>query len=508
MSQNNAAVIAPEQQKTFFGHPAGLFVLFFTEMWERFSYYGMRALLVLYMTSYLIKDPEKANAVFGFDALRKLLETGFGPLETQPLASQIYGLYTGFVYLSPFFGGILADKVWGQRKTVYIGGALMAIGHFLMAFESMFLLALFFLILGNGAFKPNISTQVGNLYPAGDGRRDGAFTIFYMGINLGAFFSPLVCGSLGQVYGWHYGFSAAGFGMLAGLMVYHFGRRLLPLDKHAAMKAMGQAPEVKGGSFAALTILGFLSIATLFFVILILPAALKALIAAGMIAAVLIALRKLDDADRSRVVALLFLCMGTIVFWSIYEQQGNTLQLWADEKTDWTFFGLNIPSTWYQSFNPAMIFAFAPLLDMVWNRRAKQGKSSSSVRKMGIGSMLCGVAFIIMILAAKVVGEGAEKGSLLWLALTTWIFTMGELYLSPIGLSLVTKVAPAKMLSMMMGMWFLSSFFGNYLAGYIGTFYEKMPKDAFFMLLCVMGVVVGLFFFAAEKRLRRVIGDA
>ncbi len=508
MSQNNAAVIAPEQQKTFFGHPAGLFVLFFTEMWERFSYYGMRALLVLYMTSYLIKDPEKANAVFGFDALRKLLETGFGPLETQPLASQIYGLYTGFVYLSPFFGGILADKVWGQRKTVYIGGALMAIGHFLMAFESMFLLALFFLILGNGAFKPNISTQVGNLYPAGDERRDGAFTIFYMGINLGAFFSPLVCGSLGQVYGWHYGFSAAGFGMLAGLMVYHFGRRLLPLDKHAAMKAMGQAPEVKGGSFAALTILGFLSIATLFFVILILPAALKALIAAGMIGAVLIALRKLDDADRSRVVALLFLCMGTIVFWSIYEQQGNTLQLWADEKTDWTFFGLNIPSTWYQSFNPAMIFAFAPLLDMIWNRRAKQGKASSSVRKMGIGSMLCGVAFIIMILAAKVVGEGAEKGSLLWLALTTWIFTMGELYLSPIGLSLVTKVAPAKMLSMMMGMWFLSSFFGNYLAGYIGTFYEKMPKDAFFMLLCVMGVVVGLFFFAAEKRLRRVIGDA
>ncbi len=508
MSQNNAAVIAPEQQKTFFGHPAGLFVLFFTEMWERFSYYGMRALLVLYMTSYLIKDPEKANAVFGFDALRKLLETGFGPLESQPLASQIYGLYTGFVYLSPFFGGILADKVWGQRKTVYIGGVLMAIGHFLMAFENMFLFALFFLILGNGAFKPNISTQVGNLYPAGDPRRDGAFTIFYMGINLGAFFSPLVCGSLGQVYGWHYGFSAAGFGMLAGLMVYHFGRRLLPLDKHAAVRAAGGTPETKGASFAAMTILGFLSIATLFFVILILPAALKALIAGGMIAGVLFALRKLDAEDRSRVVALLFLCMGTIVFWSIYEQQGNTLQLWADEKTDWTFFGLNIPSTWYQSFNPAMIFAFAPLLDMIWNRRAKQGKASSSVRKMGIGSMLCGVAFIIMILAAKVVGEGAEKGSLMWLALTTWIFTMGELYLSPIGLSLVTKVAPAKMLSMMMGMWFLSSFFGNYLAGYIGTFYEKMPKDAFFMLLCVMGVVVGLFFFAAEKRLRRVIGDA
>ncbi len=500
--------VAPEKQKTYFGHPAGLFVLFFTEMWERFSYYGMRALLVLYMTNYLIKDPAKAASVFGFDSLRHMLEMGFGPLETQPLASQIYGLYTGFVYLSPFFGGILADKVWGQRRTVYLGAVLMAIGHFLMAFENMFLLALCFLILGNGAFKPNISTQVGNLYPPGDARRDGAFTIFYMGINLGAVFSPLVCGTLGQVYGWHYGFTAAGIGMLAGLLVYHFGRKLLPMDKHEAARANNAPSEAKSSGFALLTILGFFGVAILFFVILVLPVIFKLLIVFGMIAAVVYALGKLSEEDKSRVVALVLLCLGTIVFWAIYEQQGNTLQLWADEKTNWTFFGLNIPSTWYQSFNPAMIFAFAPLLDMVWNNRAKKGKISSSVRKMGIGSVLCGAAFIIMILAAKVVGEGAEKGSLLWLTLTTWLFTMGELYLSPIGLSLVTKVAPARMLSMMMGMWFLSSFFGNYLAGYIGTFYEKMPKDAFFLLLCGMGIVVGLFFFAAEKRLKKVIGDA
>src|SRR4051812_44085778 len=222
--------IAPTSQKTYFGHPAGLFVLFFTEMWERFSYYGMRALLTLYMVTYLIKDPEKAHAVLGFDTLRHLLETGFGPLETQPLASQLYGLYTGFVYLSPFFGGILADKVWGQKKSVYVGAVLMAIGHFLMASESMFLLALFFLILGNGTFKPNISTQVGNLYAPGDGRRDGAFTIFYMGINLGAFFSPLICGTLGQVYGWHYGFGAAGVGMMVGLAIYIWGQKHLAKD--------------------------------------------------------------------------------------------------------------------------------------------------------------------------------------------------------------------------------------------------------------------------------------
>ena len=493
-------------EKTYLGHPPGLFVLFFTEMWERFSYYGMRALLVLYMTSYLLKDPEKASAVFGFDALRHILEIGFGPLANQALSSQLYGLYIGFVYLSPFFGGILADRVWGQKKTVYIGASLMAIGHFLMASEQMFLLALFFLILGNGAFKPNISSQVGKLYPVGDGRRDGAFTIFYMGINLGAFFSPLVCGTLGQKYGWHYGFGAAGIGMLVGLGIYHFGRHLLPLDKHEEEKALGKESSFEGTAFALKTVFSFLGVAALFFVILVLPVFLKALIAAAIITAVVITIRKLQGEDRQRVVALCILCLGSILFWAIYEQQGNTLQLWADAKTNWTFFGVEVPSTWYQSFNPAMIFMFAPLLDGVWRRRAKEGKASTSVRKMGIGCVLCGVAFIIMILAAKVVGEGAEKGSLMWLVLTTWIFTMGELYLSPIGLSLVTKVAPARMLSMMMGMWFLANFFGNYLSGYIGSFYEKMPKDAFFLLLCVLGVADGMLFFIAERRMKKAIG--
>lgn len=507
MSSNT--LIPAEKQKTYFGHPAGLFVLFFTEMWERFSYYGMRALLVLYMTSYLFKDQEKANAVFGFTALRGMLERGFGPLETQPLASQMYGLYTGFVYLSPLFGGILADKVWGQKKTVYIGAFLMAIGHFLMASESMFLLALFFLILGNGAFKPNISTQVGNLYKQGDPRRDGAFTIFYMGVNLGAFFSPLVCGTLGQKYGWHYGFGAAGIGMLVGIAIYHSFRHLLPMDKHEELIAKGEKFETANGAFAAKVVAGFLVMAVVFFLILVLPAIVKGVIGAAILTGVIWWVRTLAPEDKGRVVTLMLLCLGCVAFWAIFEQQGNTLQLWADEKTNWTFFGWEVPSTWYQSFNPAFIFMFAPLLDMVWNYRARQGKSSSSVRKMGMGCILAGAAFITMIIAAKVVGEDpTAKGSLMWLAMTTWIFTMGELYLSPIGLSLVTKVAPAKMLSMMMGMWFLSSFFGNYMGGYLGAFYEKMPKDAFFLMLCVLGVVVGSFFFAAEGRMKKIIGDA
>jgi POT family proton-dependent oligopeptide transporter len=367
---------------------------------------------------------------------------------------------------------------------------------------------LFFLILGNGAFKPNISTQVGNLYKQGDARRDGAFTIFYMGINLGAFFSPLVCGTLGQTMGWHYGFAAAGVGMLLGLMVYHFGRKYLPLDKHEEIAAKGLPSESKGNGYAALVVLAFFGIAVLFFVLLVIPAIFKGIIAAGLIIAAVTAINKLKGDDKHRVVALCLLCLGTIAFWAIFEQQGNTLQLWADEKTDWTFLGWTVPSTWFQSFNPAFIFMFAPLLDMIWVARAKKGKQSSSVRKMGIGCVLCGLAFLVMMIAAKVVGGGAEKGSLMWLALTTWIFTMGELYLSPIGLSLVTKVAPARMLSMMMGMWFLSSFFGNYLSGYLGSFYGTMPKDAFFSILVVLGIVVGLFFFAAEKSMKKIIGDA
>ncbi|MBC7386532.1 MAG: peptide MFS transporter [Cryobacterium sp.] len=449
-----------------FGHPKGLYVLFFTEMWERFSYYGMRALLVLYMTKYLIIEADKGMVIFGYDGIKHFvvwfmsLFGATGEISTQALSSQIYGLYTGFVYFTPFFGGILADRVFGQRKSVYIGAVLMAMGHFLMAAESMFFPALLLIILGNGCFKPNISTQVGLLYKEGDVRRDSAFTIFYMGINLGAFFSPLICGTLGQKYGWHYGFGAAGVGMIVGLIVYHFGKHLLPPDRMMVREAKHLDSKTE----------------------------------------------KLTKDEWNRIFALIFLCAVNIVFWAAYEQQGNTLQLWADANTNWNFFGWEIPSSWYQSFNPLFIFMFAPLMDRYWGWQAKRGKTTTSVTKMGIGCLLLGVAFVVMIGASKVVGAN-EKGSLMWLVTTTWLFTMGELYLSPIGLSLVTKVAPARLVSMMMGMWFLSSFFGNYLSGFIGGYYELMSKDAFFTLLTALGVGAALIFFAANKPLKRSLGD-
>ena len=265
--------------RSFFGHPKGLAILFMTEMWERMSYYGMRSLLVLYMVNFLFLEPSVAQEVLGFTAVKQFLEGLYGPLETQPLASHIYGLYTGFVYLTPFFGGILADRWLGQRRSVILGGLLMTIGHFLMAFNQLFFLALAFLILGNGAFKPNISTQVGDLYPEGDPRRDGAFTLFYMGINLGAFFSPLICGTLGQKLGWHYGFGAAGVGMVIGLLIYIFGQKHLGIHKsaHQSLKAEG-------------------------------PATLTA-------------------HDKKIIGALVVLCALNVVFWGVYEQQGNTMQI-------------------------------------------------------------------------------------------------------------------------------------------------------------------------------------
>lgn len=457
-SPSNSGALIPGGGRTFFGHPAGLFVLFFTEMWERFSYYGMRSLLVLYMVNYLFIMPDVGREVLGFNAVKGTLEAVFGPLGTQPLSSQIYGLYTAFVYLTPFFGGLLADRVLGQRKSVVLGAVLMAIGQFLMMVPSLFFVALTILIFGNGAFKPNISTQVGSLYPEGDSRRDGAFTIFYMGINLGAFFSPLVCGTLGQTIGWKYGFGAAGVGMIIGLVIYLAGQKYLAADNLSKIKAAA-GPQVK---------------------------------------------EPLTRDEWKRVWALIILCVLNIVFWGCYEQQGNTMQLWADRNTDWNIFGWTMPSTWFQAFNPIMIFAFAPLLNMVWAWQARRGKEPDSVQKMAIGCFLLGLSYIIMIVAAQGLAPDVRR-NVMWLAGTTFVTTIGELFLSPIGLSLVTKVAPARIVSMMMGVWFLSSFFGNYLSGFIGTFWEKMPHTSYFMMLTVLGLSAGCAILALSKPIRKVV---
>ena len=489
-------------QTDLFGHPRGLSYLFATEMWERFSYYGMRSLLVLYMTKYLLLRGHGGNAL-GLAGLKSGLEAVFGPLDIQPLSSQIYGLYTALVYLTPIFGGLLADRVLGQRRTVIVGAVLMAIGHFMMAVEQLFLFALLALILGSGAFKPNISTQVGGLYAPDDQRRDRAYSIFYVGINIGAFLAPLVCGTLGEEAGWHYGFAAAGVGMLIGLSIYLYALPLLPADELQKAKAAraSRHPPLEGGrerssrgGVAAIELNspppGSLPRADL-------PPP-----RAGE-------RQRLDRNEWRGVIALLALFVPTTLFWATYEQSGNTIVLWADANTDRTVdlfgFATQIPTTWFLAFNPFMIFAFTPFVVALWTRQAARGNEPSTISKMALGCFGVSVANLLMAVAAFHAGGG--KASWLWLFGFFVILTVGELYLSPVGLSLVTKIAPARILSMMMGVWLATSFVGGFLAGYIGSFWSRMEKPEFFLMIAAIVALAGAMIFACHWLLRGALPD-
>ncbi|HEX7777513.1 MAG TPA: peptide MFS transporter [Parvibaculum sp.] len=455
------ASAASAQAGDLFGHPRGLTFLFATEMWERFSYYGMRSLLVLYMVKYLFL-PGQVETVLGFGTMKRVLEAIFGPLDVQPLASQIYGSYTALVYLTPIVGGILADRVLGQRRTVILGAALMAAGHFMMAFQPLFLLALFTLILGNGAFKPNISTQVGGLYAPGDPRRDRAYSIFYVGINLGAFFAPLVCGTLGEEAGWHYGFAAAGIGMVIGLLIYLYASRNLPHDE--LHKARAEQREAK----------------------------------------------PLTGEEWSGIRALLVLCVLTTFFWATYEQQGNTITLWASDYTDRAFnlFGWRgeVPATLFLAFNPFMIFVFTPFVVSLWARQARRGAEPSTLTKMAFGCFGVALANLVMVAAALEAGTDG-KASWLWLFFYFAVVTAGELYISPIGLSLVSKIAPARMLSLIMGVWLATSFTGNFIAGWLGSYWSGMDKVHFFLMIAAIAAAAGAGIRAFNKPLSPMLRE-
>jgi POT family proton-dependent oligopeptide transporter len=462
------AVISTEQTREghadtdLLGHPRGLAFLFGTEMWERFSYYGMRALLVYYMVQYLLL-PGQAETVIGLATVRSIFESVYGPLGVQPLSSHIYGFYTAFVYATPIIGGLIADRWLGQHATILIGALLMAIGHFMMAFEPLFLLALIMLIAGNGCFKPNMSAQVGGLYAPGDHRRDRAYSIFYVGINLGAAFSPLVSGTLGKEVGWHYGFGAAGIGMTIALAIYIYAltsRSLPPDELHKARVVVHEK-------------------------------------------------RPLEWSEWRAIIALIALFLPVTLFWATYEQQGNTIALWADDHTDRSinllFWRGEIPATWFQSFNPFMILAFTPLVVALWTWQAERGKEPSTVVKMSIGCFLCALSYVIMAGAAW--DAGGDDASWLWLFVYFVVITIGELYLSPIALSLVSKVAPVRMVSLLMGVWLATSFIGNFLAGYLGSFWSSMDKVNFFLMIAAIAAVAGVVIFAFNRPLRAMLKD-
>ena len=444
-----------------FGHPKGLSVLFATEMWERFSYFGMASLLVLYMVKYLLL-PGQVDAVLGYRAVKAALESMFGPLEPQPLASQIFGFYTGLAYLTPILGGYLADRVLGQRNTAIIGALLMAAGHFLMMFEALLFIALGCLILGIGAFKPNVSTQVGSLYGPGDPRRLRAYSIYYIGINIGAFLAPLVCGTLGAELGWHYGFAAAGIGMLIGTAIYMFGLRHLPPDElHRARAAHSVAVPLNAGEWRA-------------------------------------------------IIGLLCVFALVTFFWATYDQQGNTLLLWTEYYTERRislgFWAGEIPTTWFLALNPLMIFIFTPILIKLWAWQARLGTEMSTVAKLAFGFLCVALGNLVMVAAAWDLAPNA-KASPLWLIGYFTIVTLGELHLAPVGLALVSRLAPARVLSLMMGLWFAATFPGDVLGGWLGGFWSSMDKANFFLMIGAIAAGGGAAVFALNPALRSVFDE-
>ncbi len=426
---------------TFLGHPKGLFVLFFAEMWERFSYYGMRALLIFYLTQHWLFNDSQAGV--------------------------IYGAYTALVYITPVLGGYLADKYLGQRKAVAYGAVLLTFGHFLMGFEgnggqdpaalNLFWLALAFIIVGSGFLKANISVIVGQLYPRTDVRRDGAYTIFYMGINLGAALGSLLCGYLGQTYGWSYGFGAAGFGMLLGLVVFTVFK---PLLLGRGEPPAGLTKGLEWGLYA----IGLVAVIACWWMVQnqAVVGTLLGISGAALVAYVLYtAVVKLEPHDRDRIFAAMFLILGSILFWALFEQAGSSLNLYTDRYVD----RAGVPASMFQSINAIYIVLLAPLFAALWTWLGRRGLEPSAPAKFGLALMQLGAGFLVLVWGAAT----GEMTPVLFIFLIYLLHTTGELCLSPVGLSAMNRLAPAHMASLIMGTWFFASATGNFAAGLIAA---------------------------------------
>jgi len=448
-------------QKTFFGHPVGLGNLFFTELWERFSYYGMRALLVLFMVATV------SEGGMGFD---------------DPTATAIYGLYTAGVYLAALPGGWLADRIFGQQNAIWYGGIIIAAGHIVLAlpgFEVVsepygFFIGLILIVVGTGLLKPNISSCVGELYPEGGARRDAGYVLYYMGINVGAFLGPLVCGYLRINVGWHWGFAAAAIGMIAGLIVYRATQHHLgEFGKHPHPTKPGEEGKVR--AFALATYIGtgllfLVAVLALEGVININAQSLSEVsvylivgVAALFFGRVLLD-KSLTTLERQRVVVLIALFIGAALFWSGFEQAGSSLNLFAERYTAREVLGFLIPSEWFQSLNALYILIFAPFFSALWINLGRRNMDPSIPFKFALGFLQLGIGFAFMWFAAGLIQDG-DQVLPTWLLLTYLFHTTGELCLSPIGLSATSKLAPRSYYSQMMGMWFFGAALGNLLAG-------------------------------------------
>ena len=422
----SATAISPAavRERTWFGHPRGLTILFLTEMWSEFSFYGMRTILVYYMTEQL--------------------------LISQAHSSIIYGLYSGFAFFTPILGGIASDRWLGRRRAVLLGGGTMAVGHFMMAFAPTFYPALATIAIGNGLFLPSLASQINELYDDGDPRKPAAYNIFYVGVNVGGFLAPIACGAVGELWGWNWGFTLAGIGMVAGLIVYVVGTPLLPSGQDAppARSADRKTP----GTAARF--------------------------------------------DRRTVLVLAAVLILVIVYRSVYEQVGNTVALWADTGVDRGIGRWTIPMTWFQALNSLGIFLFTPVVLAWWSRRAARGKDHSAVAKMAIGAFALAASFLLLSVVAWHASASGTRASWVWLASYFFVFTVGELFILPVGLGLFGRVAPPKIAATMIAAWFVAAFFGNLGAGALGTLWSSMPPWQFFALVAAVAALAGGLFLA------------
>jgi POT family proton-dependent oligopeptide transporter len=480
----------------FFGHPRGLSTLFFTEMWERFSYYGMRALLLLFMVAPV------SDGGLGFDTA-----TG----------GAIYGLYVSMVYMTTLPGGWIADRLIGPQRAVLYGGILIAAGHFSMAVPSLttFYLGLLLIVIGTGLLKGNVSVIVGRLYGPEDIRRDAGYSIFYMGINLGAFIAPLICGYLGQEVSWHLGFGAAGVGMTLGVIQYMLGRRnlggagLYPADagspealarqkQHAARWA-----GVVGGAIVAAAAGIYAG------VIPITPTQLSDAAGYFLLILTLVFFGWLylspgwtpRERKQNYVIGVLFLAAA--LFWSEFEQAGSTLNLFAERDTENSLLGWEFPSTWYQSLNSLYIITLAPAFAWLWVYLGRRGTEPSSPAKFGFGLVLVGAGFAVLATGA-ILAESGVKVSPMWLVVTYLLHTCGELTLSPVGLSAMSKLAPVRIGGLIMGVWFLGSSVGNYIGGRMAGFYESMTLPSLFGAVAAFGVACGILLLLFARPMGRL----
>ncbi len=478
-----------EQKTVKQGHPTGLYSLFFTEMWERFSYYGMRALLVLYLVDKI--GFERADAL------------------------EIYGIFTGLVYITPLLGGLMADKVLGHRKAIFIGGILMALGQFALATSEDFLnLGLGLIIMGNGFFKPNISTVVGTLYEENDPRKDSAFTIFYMGINLGAFLAPLICGTLAKAYGWGFGFAAAGVGMLTGVTWFLFrGHTLGEAGYPPGRVEKKLFPKDWVSIFSYVIVLALLVVGILQFWGVIgdgVKTGIKYTLGIGGLAGLIYIIYANTNGSQewSRMSVALILCFFNIFFWAGFEQAGGTFNLFADDNTNRMISNFEIPAAWFQSVNAIMIFILAPVFSTLWIALSRVNKNPNIPVKFGIGLLMLGAGFVVMAMANAATNGGTMQVTPMWLVSVYLLHTIGELCLSPIGLSMISKLSPPKITGVMMGVWFGCTALANYMAGILESLLHQFEMNLFWFLVMTStfaGVVLLLLSPILKRMMRGVV---